>query len=382
MDHPKTIEDIPTEILELIISFVPEIYRIFINKVCRSWTKFKSPKISQQEIFTILVNFGDLNCLEFIIKNGFRASIDRILKLEFSRLITKHHNEYLLQWAILRDNLDYNMAFRTATKQCNIDSLKFLWKKWNWTCNSRGFTFASHISKLCNEKICAAAARHGRLDILKWLRQKGFPWDDRTCVDAIRNNHFDVLKWAMKCGCPRNVYHNVIYVAILNGNPEIINWLHKKRVPLNGNENLSKYKKLSQTMMPWCEQHGYANESLSEYVVRANHITLFKWIIEEGSMHADILPHIINHQRYEMLILGAFRGYFTREDELQYYDSKLRDWFLSCINTKTTYRIFYYSITDMIDSSMDDESIELYLKEKMPDFEKNIEETIEMICNE
>jgi len=48
----------------------------------------------------------------------------------------------------------------------------------------------------------AAAAWIGNLEILKWARENGCPWDKRTCDNAARNGNLKLLKWARKNGTP------------------------------------------------------------------------------------------------------------------------------------------------------------------------------------
>ena len=51
---------------------------------------------------------------------------------------------------------------------------------------------------------CTAAAAGGHLEILKYLHEKGFPWDCRTCRNAALGGHLEVLKYAHENGCPWN----------------------------------------------------------------------------------------------------------------------------------------------------------------------------------
>jgi len=46
------------------------------------------------------------------------------------------------------------------------------------------------------EKTCAYAAAGGHLEVLKWARANGCPWDERTCTHAAEGGHLEVLKWA------------------------------------------------------------------------------------------------------------------------------------------------------------------------------------------
>lgn len=49
--------------------------------------------------------------------------------------------------------------------------------------------------------VCAAAAGKGDLDVLKWLRTLGAPWDAHTTGFAAAHGHLDVLRWAVDNGC-------------------------------------------------------------------------------------------------------------------------------------------------------------------------------------
>jgi len=49
---------------------------------------------------------------------------------------------------------------------------------------------------------CIIAADNGHLDVLKWARANGCPWDSFYCSSAERNGHLDVLTWARENGCP------------------------------------------------------------------------------------------------------------------------------------------------------------------------------------
>ena len=49
-----------------------------------------------------------------------------------------------------------------------------------------------------DETACAAAAQHDNLEVLKFLHERGCPWDERTC-DAASG---ELLEWAIDHGCP------------------------------------------------------------------------------------------------------------------------------------------------------------------------------------
>ena len=63
---------------------------------------------------------------------------------------------------------------------------------------------ASQISGLraLEVGLCKCAAKNGHLEVLKWARAKGYPWDEQTCAEAAKNGHLEVLQWARANGCP------------------------------------------------------------------------------------------------------------------------------------------------------------------------------------
>ena len=52
-----------------------------------------------------------------------------------------------------------------------------------------------------NKQTCSYAAINGDLEVLKYARENSCPWDKDVCVNAFKNNHFELLKWALINGC-------------------------------------------------------------------------------------------------------------------------------------------------------------------------------------
>jgi ribosomal protein S7 len=38
--------------------------------------------------------------------------------------------------------------------------------------------------------------------VLKWAREHGCPWNERTCYYAAEGGHIEVLRWARENGAP------------------------------------------------------------------------------------------------------------------------------------------------------------------------------------
>ena len=52
---------------------------------------------------------------------------------------------------------------------------------------------------------CMNAALGGHLEVLKWARQNGCPWNEETCWEAAGQGHLEMLQWARANGCPWDV---------------------------------------------------------------------------------------------------------------------------------------------------------------------------------
>ena len=59
------------------------------------------------------------------------------------------------------------------------------------------WAFANAIHARIDKKVCAHAAQGGHLEVLKWAKAYGCPWNESTCVNAAKNGHLEVLKWAL-----------------------------------------------------------------------------------------------------------------------------------------------------------------------------------------
>src|SRR5579872_3971314 len=69
---------------------------------------------------------------------------------------------------------------------------------------------------------CAHAAKHNHLEVLKWARETGAPWNENTCNYAARNGHLEILKWARENGCPWN--EEACSNAVETGHFEVLKW--------------------------------------------------------------------------------------------------------------------------------------------------------------
>jgi hypothetical protein len=55
---------------------------------------------------------------------------------------------------------------------------------------------------LRDEEICTMTPSDGQLEILKWARGFGCPWNENTCAYAVLNGHLEILKCLKENNCP------------------------------------------------------------------------------------------------------------------------------------------------------------------------------------
>jgi hypothetical protein len=105
-----------------------------------------------------------------------------------------------------------------------------------------------------SEYLLQLAAETGQLEVVKWLRANGCPWDEMTCSWAAQGGRLEVLQWLRANGCPWN--ERTCAEAALGGNLEVLQWLRA-----NG--------------CPWSSMTRY-------YAEHKGHLALLDWAIANG----------------------------------------------------------------------------------------------------
>ena len=69
-----------------------------------------------------------------------------------------------------------------------------------------------------DERTCATAAAGGQLEVLQWARENGCPWDERTCAAAAAGQYLEVLQWALENSCPSGIDSLLLWAKDLQKN--------------------------------------------------------------------------------------------------------------------------------------------------------------------
>lgn len=79
-----------------------------------------------------------------------------------------------------------------------------------------------------NPNMSEAAAKHGRLNMLKLARNKRFAWKGGTLRGAAEGGHLEIIKWAVEAGCKPSADGTIMYMqAARKGHVEVIKWLRE-----------------------------------------------------------------------------------------------------------------------------------------------------------
>ena len=81
-----------------------------------------------------------------------------------------------------------------------------------------------------NEMTCAWPRKKlGRLEVLRWARERHCSWDEQTCAKAAFGGHLVVLKWARENNCPWG--RRTRELAQHMGNLEVVRWAQEHGAP-------------------------------------------------------------------------------------------------------------------------------------------------------
>ena len=103
-----------------------------------------------------------------------------------------------------------NQIIKVAVYHGYLDVLKTYWSD----------VPEDKIPLLMDAQTSEWAAMRGHLEVLKWLRSEGCPWDEGACLCAAAGGHLEVLKWLRSEGCPWNEL-----LCRMVGNPIIVHWI-------------------------------------------------------------------------------------------------------------------------------------------------------------
>ena len=125
---------------------------------------------------------------------------------------------------------------KAAVRLGYLSTLKHLHRQGRLHVNSEGSLqkcFTGKIHEIEATVLHQEAAAKGQLEVLKWLRANGCPWDEKTCASAAQAGHLEVLQWARANGCPWDA--QTCSRAAWSGHLEIMQWARANGCPWDVN---------------------------------------------------------------------------------------------------------------------------------------------------
>ena len=234
-----------------------------------------------------------------ILKQKLRTN-DRKFKSFFTKAALGGQHE-IFNWLLQRGECTWdNMLFRCAAFGGSIPILEQCLEN---NCPSDAsicaLTMGIHSMKACDNKTKA-------LNALKWLRENGLPWDERTCEVAAVNGYLEALRWARNNGCPWDV--KTMEAAVIRGEIPLIEYCLENGCPSSSGlyknacqsyvllQNAKGDIKTSETMLnifKLLQQYGVPwDKSVSHAAAKYLHLPALTWALQNGCPWDDDIYHM------------------------------------------------------------------------------------------
>ena len=96
-----------------------------------------------------------------------------------------------------------------------------------------------------NERICAKAVWSPNPELIFWLHDLGYPWDDSATFGASKTNNLPLLQQLLEKGCPWDDW--IPYHFARHHNLEALKWLHMREYPFTHNSYMGAIGSISNT---------------------------------------------------------------------------------------------------------------------------------------
>ncbi len=90
----------------------------------------------------------------------------------------------------------------------------------------RWYQILTRLGPFSCDGFAATVACEGHLNVLRWARSQGCPWNEETCAKAAWGGHLEVLQWLRSQGCPWNAWTYAF--AVLGGHLEVFQWVRSQ----------------------------------------------------------------------------------------------------------------------------------------------------------
>lgn len=215
---------------------------------------------------------GKLEILKWLRDNGYNVPVG----CDLSQRAAFGGQIHVLEWLLEINYPISRRGYYDAVQGGNIDVFKWLLEK---------------NVVMGGEYMCCAAARAGHLDMLKWLRAEGYPWDKSVCTSTMIGSHVGVLKWAIENGCPydfEDCIEEISHVCYRGksappGELEILQYLHSIGCRFDRPVLCSRAAAAGDlALLKWLREHGCPWDTLTCKYANRSDPWLIRWIHTNG----------------------------------------------------------------------------------------------------
>ena len=236
---------------------------------------------------------GHLSVLQYLRRNGCPWN------KEVCTRAARYNQLIVLKWATSTDNAtstrkwDNKMCVCAAARHGHLEILRWLWNenesgngsgRWRW-----------------DKSVCEAAAAGGHLDVIKWLMNdddnnvgRRIEWDTKTCRGAASGGHLEVLKWLRGHGNDNNnddTHHGIscpwdkttCSQAAYGGHLEVLKWARFQGCEWDKQTCSFAAKGGHLELLQWARGNGCEwDTSTCSMAARYGHFIVFRWATENG----------------------------------------------------------------------------------------------------
>ena len=126
--------------------------------------------------------------------------------------------------------------------------------------------------------MCSAAASGGHLGVLKYLHENGCPWDEWTCSYAAEGGHLAMLKYAHENGCPWD--KGTCAEAAIGGRLAVLKYAHDNGCPWDEGTCSGAAERGHLDVLKYAHENGcpWDESDCRFYAVAEGHAHVIAWI--------------------------------------------------------------------------------------------------------
>jgi hypothetical protein len=135
-----------------------------------------------------------------------------------------------------------------------------------------------------NRAIVGALARRGGVDVIQWLIRQGFNYEEKDLLyQATLNGNFPVMIWVIdELGCALEA--RVFEAAATHGNLATLEWLKARNCPFNSKVGVAAARRANYEAVRWLRaQLGIElSPEMATAAASEGHLAFLQWLVAEG----------------------------------------------------------------------------------------------------